>query len=131
MSMKNNQLNKSISDYYTVSDNDSMLARSEDDRKSHDTTRNSDNLFYKFLKTSSIMLDYIFYNAIHIVVSVFLITALIGCIFYSKNIPFAIVIGILLIVNFIHFRNTRHITLANLSNMFMVNDLLDRIDKDD
>lgn len=133
-SMKNNQLNSSISNYYTTGDNDSMLTISEDDRNrashSNKTNRNSNSLFYKFLKISSIMLDYIFCNAIHIVVSVFLITVLIGCIFYSKNIPSAIGILLLLIADFIHFRNTSHITLSNLSNMSMINDLLDRIDKD-
>ena len=134
MSMKNNQLNSSISNYYTTGDNDSMLALGDGNRNrashSNKTTRNSSSLFYRFLKISSIMLDYIFYNAIHIVVSVFLITVLIGCIFYSNNIPSAIGILLLLIVDFIHFRNTSHITLANLSNISMVKDLLDQINKD-
>lgn len=86
---KNKKLNNSSSDYYTT--DDSMLALSEYDRKSHTTDK--------------IILEYIVYNAIPILVSALLILLLIGCIFYSKNIPIAIGIGILLIVNFIGFRN--------------------------
>lgn len=102
MSMKNNQLNnKSISDYYTVSsdDNDSMLAQ-YDDRASHhsNTTRNSSNLFYKFLKTSSKILNYIFYNIAPIGLSVFWITVVIAS-FYKNNITFAIIAILVLIVN--------------------------------
>lgn len=81
MSMKNNQLNnKSISDYYTVSsdDNDSMLAQ-YDDRESHsNTAKNSSSMFYKFLKISSKILNYIFYNISYIGLSVFWITIAIG-----------------------------------------------------
>lgn len=80
--MKNNQLNnKSISDYYTTScnDNDSMLAQ-YDDRASHhsNTARNSSSMFYKFLKASSKILNYIFYNIAPIGLSVFWITIAIG-----------------------------------------------------
>lgn len=108
MSMKNNQLNnKSISDYYTTScdDNDSMLAQ-YDDRESHsNTAKNSSNRFYKFLKISSRILNYIFYNIAPIGLSVFFITAVIAS-FYEKNITAAIITILALIVNI----------LANFSN---------------
>lgn len=104
---KNKQLNNSSSDYYTTNttDDDNMLTRNEDDRKSHDTDRNSSDMFYRFLEIIFLIIEYIIYNAIPILVSALLIIILIGCIFYSKNIPIAIGIGILLIFNFIGFRN--------------------------
>lgn len=106
--MKNNQLNnKSISDYYTTAsdDNDSMLAQ-YDDRASHsNTAKNSSSMFYKFLKISSKILNYIFYNIIPIGSSVFFITLVIAS-FYEKNITAAILTILALIVNI----------LANFSN---------------
>lgn len=98
--MKNNQLNnKSISDYYTVaSDDDSMLAQ-YDDRASHsNTTKNSSSMFYKFLKASSKILNYIFCNIAPIGLSVFWITVVIAS-FYKNNITFAIIAILVLIVN--------------------------------
>ena len=109
MSDKNKKFNNSSSDYYTTNttDDDNMLTRSEDDRKSHDTDRNSSDMFYRFLERFLeiifLIIEYIIYNAIPILVSALLIIILIGCIFYVKNI--AIGIGILLIFNFIGFRN--------------------------
>lgn len=111
MSDKNKKLNNSSSDYYTTNttDDDNMLTRNEDDRKSHDTDRNSSDMFYRFLERFLeiifLIIEYIIYNAIPILVSALLIIILIGCIFYSKNIPIAIGIGILLIFNFIGFWN--------------------------
>lgn len=110
MSDKNKKLNNSSSDYYTTNttDDDNMLTRNEDDRKSHDTDRNSSDMFYRFLERFlkiSFLMSILFIYAIPILVSALLIIILIGCIFYSKNIPIAIGIGILLIFNFIGFWN--------------------------
>lgn len=105
MSDKNKKLNNSSSDYYTTNTtDDSMLARSDDDRKSHATDRNSSDILDRFPEIILIILEFIIDNIIPILVSVLLITLLIGCI-YSNSIPSAIGIGILLIVNFIGFRN--------------------------
>ena len=80
--MKNNQLNnKSISDYYTTAsdDNDRMLAQYDDRATPHsNTAKNSSSIFYKFLKASSKILNYIFYNLTYIGLSVFWITIAIG-----------------------------------------------------
>ena len=74
MSNKNKKLNNSSSDYYTT--DDSMLALSDDDRKSHANTRNSSDMFYrfldKFLEIILIILEYIIDNAIPILVSALL-----------------------------------------------------------
>lgn len=106
--MKNNKLNnKSISDYYTTAsdDNYSMLAQ-YDDRESHsNTAKNSNSMFYKFLKASSKILNYIFYNIAPIGLSVLFIIAVIVS-FYEKNITAAIITILALIVNI----------LANFSN---------------
>jgi len=108
--MKNNQLNnKSINDYYTTAsddNDDSMLAQYYDRESHYNTTRNSSSMFYKFLKTSSKILNYIFYNIIPIGLSAFLITVLIGLIIYSKNITSVIIVIFVFIVNI----------LANFSN---------------
>lgn len=113
MSNNNNQLNKkSISNYYTTNDtvdkynNDNMLALGDDTHSK--TNRNSSSLFYRFLKNQQYNARFYLPYAILIAASVLLITILIGLVFYSKDIHSAILIGLLLIVNFTYFMNFRH-----------------------
>lgn len=112
MSMKNNQLNSSISNYYTTGDNDSMLALGDGNRNrashSNNATRNSSSLFYRFLKNQQYNARLYLIYAILIAVSALLITIFVGLVFYYKDIHSAILIGLLLIVNFTYFMNLRN-----------------------